>query len=163
LFTGDIGRARPEHRARESGLPGPQSGESADIVVMESTYGNRSHPKDDPRPELAELIKRRSSAEARWSRPRSQLSAHRNRFHGQRTDGIRPGAARPHFATARWRSRRSKFPQAPEEYSDATKQLISRYGSPLKWTGLTFAQTAEESKKINDYKAPCIIISSSGW
>src|SRR5205823_10716192 len=42
------------------------------------------------------------------------------------------------------------------------KQLISRYGSPLKWTGLTFAQTAQESKKINDYRAPCIIVSSSG-
>ena len=54
------------------------------------------------------------------------------------------------------------FLKHTEEYSDATKQLISRYGSPLKWTGLTFAQTAEESKKINDYKAPCIIISSSG-
>ena len=35
---------------------GPQEGETADLLVMESTYGNRTHPKEDPRPELASLI-----------------------------------------------------------------------------------------------------------
>ena len=54
------------------------------------------------------------------------------------------------------------FLKHTEEYSDATKQLISRYGSPLKWQGFKFAQTSEESKKINDSNVPCIIISSSG-
>jgi metallo-beta-lactamase family protein len=54
------------------------------------------------------------------------------------------------------------FLKHTEEYSDATKQLVAKYGSPLKWNGFTFAQTAEESKKINDSKYPCIIISSSG-
>src|SRR5260370_30325280 len=49
-----------------------------------------------------------------------------------------------------------------EEYSDATKQLVSRYGSTLTWPGFTFAQTAQESKKISDSQSPCIIISSSG-
>src|SRR5438067_1223347 len=58
LFTGDIGRVRDQNIAPGKVVySGPQSGESADIVVMESTYGNRSHPTDDPRPELAELIK----------------------------------------------------------------------------------------------------------
>jgi metallo-beta-lactamase family protein len=54
------------------------------------------------------------------------------------------------------------FLKHTEEYSDATKQLISRYGSPLKWQGFNFAQTAEDSKKINESHFPCIIISSSG-
>jgi len=54
------------------------------------------------------------------------------------------------------------FLKHTEEYSDATKQLISKYGSPLKWQGVTFAETAEDSKKINDSRFPCIIISSSG-
>ena len=35
---------------------GPQEGESADLLVMESTYGNREHPHDDPRPQLAKLV-----------------------------------------------------------------------------------------------------------
>ena len=37
---------------------GPTEGETADILVMESTYGNRQHPTVDPRPQLAELIRR---------------------------------------------------------------------------------------------------------
>ena len=36
---------------------GPTEGETADILVMESTYGNRQHPTADPRPELASLIR----------------------------------------------------------------------------------------------------------
>ena len=32
----------------------------------------------------------------------------------------------------------------------------------MQWQGFTFAQTSEESKKINDSKFPCVIISSSG-
>jgi metallo-beta-lactamase family protein len=54
------------------------------------------------------------------------------------------------------------FLKHTEEYSDATKQLISRYGSPLQWPGFHFAETSQESKKINDAQGPCIIISSSG-
>src|SRR5262249_55612004 len=49
-----------------------------------------------------------------------------------------------------------------EEYSDETKQLIARCGSPLTWPELTFASTSEESKKINQTHFPSIIISSSG-
>jgi metallo-beta-lactamase family protein len=54
------------------------------------------------------------------------------------------------------------FLKHTDEYSDATKQLIKRYGSPLQWQGFTFAQSAEESKRINEVKSPCIIVSSSG-
>src|SRR5215471_3401510 len=59
LFTGDIGRVR-DHRTMPGKVvhSGPTEGEAADILVMESTYGNRPHPATDPRPELAELIRR---------------------------------------------------------------------------------------------------------
>src|SRR5437763_12832962 len=48
------------------------------------------------------------------------------------------------------------------EYSDETRDLIRRCGSPLEWTGFTFASTPEESKKINASFYPSVIISSSG-
>jgi metallo-beta-lactamase family protein len=54
------------------------------------------------------------------------------------------------------------FLKYTDEYSDATRQLINRYGSPLKWQGFVFAQTVEESKKISENKSPCIVVSSSG-
>ena len=58
LFTGDIGRVRDSEVAPGKVVhSGPQEGESADVLVMESTYGNRQHPDTDPRPELARLIR----------------------------------------------------------------------------------------------------------
>jgi len=49
-----------------------------------------------------------------------------------------------------------------EEYSDETRRLVSQYGSPLEWSGFQFALTPEQSKRINDSRYPCIIVSSSG-
>ena len=50
--------AKPASRPAKWCAPGPVEGESADLVVMESTYGNRQHPQTDPRPDLAAAIKK---------------------------------------------------------------------------------------------------------
>jgi len=54
------------------------------------------------------------------------------------------------------------FLKHSEEFSDETKQLISKYGSPLTWQNFYFDNKVEDSKRINDSKFPSIIISSSG-
>src|SRR5437667_9048537 len=59
LFTGDIGRVRDVTVAPGKVVhSGPQEGETADVLVMESTYGNRVHPNEDPRPALAATIRK---------------------------------------------------------------------------------------------------------
>ena len=50
VFSGDIGRLHSEL------LPPPVHSDIADFVVMESTYGDRLHDKDDPATELAFII-----------------------------------------------------------------------------------------------------------
>ena len=58
LFTGDIGRVRNSEIAPGKVIhSGPTEGEDCDLMVMESTYGNRQHPHDDPRPQMAALIR----------------------------------------------------------------------------------------------------------
>src|SRR5438132_47427 len=58
LFSGDIGRVRDQNSAPGKVVrSGPTEGETADVLVMESTYGNRQHPTDDPRPKLAGIIR----------------------------------------------------------------------------------------------------------
>ena len=54
------------------------------------------------------------------------------------------------------------FLKHDEEYSDETREMIRKYGSPLQWPGFTFASTPEESKRINEALMPSVIISSSG-
>lgn len=51
-FTGDLGRTSPMT------LKGPAPIPSTDILVLESTYGNRLHPKNDSLEELASIVKR---------------------------------------------------------------------------------------------------------
>ena len=165
LFTGDIGRVRDQVVAPGKVVhSGPAEGEVADLVVMESTYGNRTHPAEDPMPELAALI----------------------------TGAVQHGGSIivPAFAIERTQKlvfilkhlmESGQIPRLPvfcdspmaikaveiflkhdEEYSSETRDMIRKYGSPLQWPGFTFASTPEESKDINRETRPIIIISSSG-
>jgi metallo-beta-lactamase family protein len=54
------------------------------------------------------------------------------------------------------------FLKHDEEYSAETREMIRKYGSPLRWPGFRFASTPEESKQINAAVMPAVIISSSG-
>src|ERR1051326_6375549 len=57
IFTGDIGRVRDSTiapgRVEHSG---PAQMDDADVLVMESTYGNREHPPTAPPPQPARLV-----------------------------------------------------------------------------------------------------------
>ncbi|HET7183113.1 MAG TPA: MBL fold metallo-hydrolase [Terriglobales bacterium] len=165
LFTGDIGRVRDSQIAPGRVVhSGPTEGEAADLLVMESTYGNRLHPTTDPRPELAQFIR----------------------------DTVKRGGCVivPAFAVERTQKllfmlkelmESGQIPRVPvhtdspmaiqavniflkhtEEFSEDTKQLIGRYGSPLTWPGFYFDSTPADSKKINDSHYPMVIVSSSG-
>lgn len=165
LFSGDIGRVRNTNVAPGKVVhSGPYEGESADLVVMESTYGNREHPKTDPRPEMAQLIRD--------------------------TVGRGGSVVIPAFAVERTQKlifmlkemiEAGEIPRIPvhcdspmaikaveiflkhgEEFSDETKRLIAKFGSPLEWEGFHFDTTQQQSKQINNSRYPQIIISSSG-
>ena len=165
LFTGDIGRMRDQHIAPGKVVySGPEAGETADIVVMESTYGNRSHPTEDPRPALADLIRKTvarggSLVVPAFAVERTQkfLFMLKDLMESDQCPRVPVYCDSPMAIKAV-----EIFMKHTEEYSDETKRLVAKHGSPLHWPGFTFAQTAEESKKINDSRFPCVIISSSG-
>lgn len=165
LFTGDIGRVR-DHKVAPGKVvhSGPTEGETADIVVMESTYGNRTHPREDPLPELAALITTTANRGGSVIVPAFAI---------ERTQKF--VFILKHLIESGQVPRLSVFCDSPmaikaveiflkhdEEYSDETRQMIRRYGSPLTWPGFTFASTPEESKRINATMMPSVIISSSG-
>ena len=165
LFTGDIGRVRNQHTAPGKVVhSGPTEGESADILVMESTYGNRQHPTDDPRPALAALI--RQTVERGGSvivpafaveRTQKFLFMLKELMEGGQIPRIPVYCDSPMAIQAV-----EIFMKHSEEYSEETRRLVNQYGSPLEWSGFQFALTPEQSKRINDSKYPCIIVSSSG-
>lgn len=131
---------------------------------MESTYGNRLHPDDDPRPLLAQMIRetvRRGGVIVvpafAVERTQKFLFLLKELMETQQVPRI------PVFADSPMAIKAVQiFLKHSDEFSPETKDLIAKYGSPLEWPGFTFAQTPQESKKINETKFPCVIVSSSG-
>jgi metallo-beta-lactamase family protein len=165
LFTGDIGRVRDRNVAPGKVVhSGPTEGETADLVVMESTYGNRQHPTDDPRPGLAAII--RKTVERGGSVIVPAFAVERTqKFLFMLKELMESGQAPkvPVYCDSPMAIKAVEiFLKHTEEYSDETRDLISRYGSPLQWPGFNFASSVEDSKKINATKFPSIIVSSSG-
>jgi metallo-beta-lactamase family protein len=165
LFTGDIGRVRDSTVAPGKVVhSGPTEGETADFVIMESTYGNRRHPADDPKPLLAEII--RKTVERGGCVVVPSFAVERTqKFVFILKQLIAAGQIPkiPVYCDSPMAIKAMEiFLKHTEEYSDQTRWLIQTYGSPLTWQGFHFASTPEESKRINDNHFPSIIISSSG-
>ncbi len=165
LFTGDIGRVRDsEISPGRVVYSGPKEGESCDYLVMESTYGNRDHPHEDPRPELAALI--RTTLQRGGTvvipafaveRTQKLLFMLKELMETKQIPQVPVHADSPMAIKAV-----EIFLKYTNEFSPETKALINKYGSPLKWPNFYFDLTTEDSKKINQSTYPSIIVSSSG-
>ena len=165
LFTGDVGRVRNQNIAPGKVVhSGPTEGETADLLVMESTYGNREHPTEDPRPALATLI--RQTVQRGGSVIVPAFAVERTqKFLFMLKELMESGQIPriPVYCDSPMAIQAVEiFMKHSEEYSDETRRLVNRYGSPLQWPDFLFALTPDQSKRINDAKDPCIIVSSSG-
>jgi len=131
---------------------------------MESTYGNRSHPTNDPRPELADLI--RKTVERGGSVVVPAFAVERTQkflFMLKELMELGQFPRVPVYCDSPMAIKAVEiFMRHSEEYTPQAADLIKKYGSPVEWPGFTFAQTAEQSKKINDSHYPSVIVSSSG-
>jgi metallo-beta-lactamase family protein len=165
LFTGDIGRVRDSEIAPGKVVhSGPTEGEACDLLVMESTYGNRLHPHTDPRPELAGLV--RTCVQRGGSVVVPSFAVERTQKFLFLLKELMETGQIPRVPVHTDSPMAIKaveiFLKHQEEFSAATKQLIAKYGSPLHWPNFYFDETREESKKINQSQYPAIIVSSSG-
>ena len=165
LFTGDLGRVRDSVIAPGKVVhSGPQENETTDVLVMESTYGNRQHPDSDPLPLLASLI--RDAAQRGGSVIVPAFAVERTQkflFILKRLMETAQIPRLPVYCDSPMAIKAVEiFLKHSEEYTARAADLIKTYGSPVEWSGFTFALTAEESKKINESHYPSIIVSSSG-
>jgi metallo-beta-lactamase family protein len=133
LFTGDIGRVH-DHKVAPGKVvhSGPTEGETADLVVMESTYGNRQHPKDDPLPELARLITATANRGGSVIVPAFAIER-TQKFIFILKHLIESGQIPriPVFCDSPMAIKAVEiFLKHDEEYSDETRDMIRKYGSP---------------------------------
>ena len=165
LFTGDIGRVPMQPSAPGRVVhAGPERNEDPEILVMESTYGNRAHPHDDVRPQLAEIISKTierggSLIVPAFAVERTQkfLFLIKELMESNQIPRV------PVFVDSPMAIKAVEiFLKYTDEFTDEARQLVRKYGSPLDWEGFHFAPKQEDSKKINEMHYPCIIVSSSG-
>lgn len=173
LFTGDIGRVPlpcPSGADELMEAPGrvvhagPDRGEDPELLVMESTYGNRAHPHTDVRPELAKLIndtvhRGGSVIVPAFAVERTQkfLFIVKQLMESGQIPRI------PVFIDSPMAIKAVEiFMKYAEEFNADARNLVTRFGAPLKWEGFHFAPKQEDSRKINQVQYPCIIVSSSG-
>lgn len=158
VFSGDIGRA---------GLPiirDPAPPAGADIVIVESTYGNRDHPTmDDAQERLASVVTTTAKRGGKILIPafavgRTQeiLYELRNLVLQRRIPEIPIFIDSPLAINAT-----SVFELHPDAF-DAREDLIQKSRDIFRFNLVRYTREASESKALNTMRGPMVIIAASG-
>jgi metallo-beta-lactamase family protein len=161
VFSGDIGRYS-QVILKDPTTPSS----SADVLICESTYGDREHPDGDPAELLAQIVNRVAKRGGSIVIPafaigRTQTFMYylRQLEDQQRIPRLPVYVDSPMALSATDLYLRHKedhdLDYVRDEGSDGK-------GDPLNVHEFHLTRTAEASKAINNVKTPCIIISASG-
>ena len=158
LFSGDLGREFPLYLKPREDPP------QADIVVCESTYGDRFHSKDNPQDEFAAIVEEivkdgKVLLVPAFAVDRAQelIFCLNNLMRDGKIPPIPTYVDSP-MATS--------VTQLYEKYSDEHTMSKAELGepdhNPLSFDSLHFTSTPDQSKALNKLSGPAIIISAGG-
>ena len=160
LATGDLGRPN-KPIIRDPDIP-----PAPDYIVLESTYGDRLHQKNDAALEkLAEITKRVIKNRGKIIIPAFAIERTQEliyHFHLLTDEGVIPEV--PIYVDSPMAtSATTIFQIHPECYDDETKEaFIKHHKNPFGFNSLHFTTSVQESKDLNDHPGPLIIISADG-
>ena len=159
IFSGDIGQwNKPIIRD-------PSLFDSADYVVMESTYGDRNHEHDsDLETQLCDVINETIGRGGNVVIPTfaveraQELMYYTSRLvHDDRIPEVNVFLDSPMAVDVT-----NIFRKYREYFDQEAWELIGSNQSPLQFPGLQLARSAAQSKEINNQRKPCIIMATSG-
>ncbi len=159
VFSGDLGQPRRPI------LRDPTAIEDADVVVLESTYGDRLHEDAPARTErLLEVIAPTLLQDGHVivpsfavERTQELLYTLNELFEGARLPAVPTFIDSPLAIEAT-----QVFRQHPECYDGDARALLASGDDPFDFQGLVLTETVDESKSINAVEGPAVIISASG-
>ena len=171
VFTGDIGN---------NDLPlldSPTMISNADYLIMESTYGNRLHMRNDDKANMfLDIVSETLDNGGTVVIP--SFAVGRTQEILYELDKIKEdkGQKDEEFAEKYQTLMRAPvyvdsplaisateiFKKNTELFEDEIKEKIESGDNPLEFPGLRFTVTAEESKELNESNEACIILSASG-
>lgn len=156
VFSGDLGNY-PEDL-----IPTAYMVDKADVVVMESTYGNKIHPKEDPSQIITEEINAIEKNKGvlmipAFSLERTQELLHR--LHHLKKDKKILGHT-PVFLDSPMAIHATSIFRAYRPYYNA--ELMSHTDDPFSFEDLVVTEDAKDSKKIKRINEAKVIIAGSG-
>jgi metallo-beta-lactamase family protein len=159
VFTGDLGRPNMPI------LRDPYQPAAADVLITESTYGNRTHSRvEDVEDELASFVSGVAGRRGKIVVPafavgRTQRIVYI--LHELMRAGRVPEM--PIYVDSPLAVRATEiFKRHPECFDEEMNALIRRDDDPLGFSRVTYIKEASDSRKLNRKPGPAIIVSASG-
>ena len=169
VFTGDLGNNDIPL------LDSPTMIESADYLIMESTYGSRLHMRNEEKAEMflnivAETIENNGTVVIpSFAVGRTQEILYElNKIKEKKDDEefirkYKTLMKTPVYVDSPLAiSATEVFRENMDLFEEEIRKEIQSGDNPLEFPGLKFTVTADESKALNENPTPCIIISASG-
>jgi metallo-beta-lactamase family protein len=157
-FTGDLGRRSMPL------LHDPSPVEDVNVLIMESTYGDRSHPAvSSMRTSLAEVVNRTVQRGGKILIPAFALERAQTvvyLLHRLLLDGAIPAV--PIYVDSPMTADITEVFRLNPEYFDAEARSFWERSDPFGFHTLRYVADVEESKALNYLEGPAIIISASG-
>lgn len=159
VFSGDIG---PSHFAL---LRDPDPPREADVVVMESTYGDRDHRSMSATlDEMATILDRACADAGRVLVPAFALGRTQQLIYHLRELRAAGRAGRcPVFVDSPMAMETTELYRRHAALFDGeASAIVSAGASPLMFPGLEFIRTGQASRALNDRAGPLMVIAASG-
>ena len=164
VFSGDIGNKD------QPIIKDPQTTDEADIVVMESTYGDRLHSEEKPDyvKELVDILNETFAKGGNVVIPSFAVGRTQEILYFIRKikkEGLVSSFPNfPVFVDSPLAVEATEIFQKNEYecYDEEALELIKRHINPITFPGLNLSITTEESRAINEDPEPKVIISASG-
>lgn len=159
VFTGDLGR--PNMPIIED----PTKVGQADILISESTYGDRAHERvGEIEHDLAEIITATAKRGGKvlipvfaLERTQEMILRLEKLVHEKRIPDL------PMYVDSPLAGKLTRvFEQHPEYYDEELKERAQGSRKVFSFPNLKFTETVEESKELNHLRGPAIIMAGSG-
>ncbi len=159
-YSADIGRSN--HPLLKQASPFPRS----EYLIVESTYGDKSHPLPGSAIDTLKKLIDRTCVEQKGQLVIAAFSVGRTQellFMLNQLELEKRLPALPYFVDSPLGSKATQvMKKYTDEFNDTIQKILTIDDDPFAFEGLKWVEHAEDSKRLAEYTEPCVIIASSG-
>ncbi len=159
VFSGDLGNSRKEV------LPDAPNCPQADLVLCESTYGDRDHkPYNQSVEELAQVLRQASESGGKILIPSFALERTQDLlFQIARLEERGEIPKLPVFVDSPLASKVQKvYETCQDEFSPEVQKIFRDGKDPFQTSNLKWIASVDESKALNSFQGSCVILAGAG-